>query len=129
MLRQLYDWLTRSEGNIYFIGILSTAFAALFGNVPTLLGGVEVFHQSNVVHFAELIGTNGYFWPLLSYTTAMGGSMLLTSSIAGVLLMRMEDISYAWYLKHVAPKVLAGFCVGFVLLILIIQGVIWINQV
>lgn len=129
LLRQLYDWLTRSEGNIYFIGILSTVFAALFGNVPTLLGGVEVFHQSNVVHFAELIGTNGYFWPLLSYTTAMGGSMLLTSSIAGVLLMRMEDISYAWYLKHVAPKVMAGFCVGFVLLILIIQGVIWINQV
>jgi Na+/H+ antiporter NhaD/arsenite permease-like protein len=67
LLRQLYDWLTKSEGNIYFIGILSTAFAALFGNVPTLLGGVEVFHQSNVVHFAELIGTNGYFWPLFLY--------------------------------------------------------------
>lgn len=129
LLRQLYDWLTRSEENIYFIGILSTAFSALFGNVPTLLGSVEVFHQSNVVHFAELIGTNGYFWPLLSYTTAMGGSMLLTSSIAGVLLMRMENISYGWYFKHVAPKVLAGFIVGFAVLVLIIQGVIWTSQV
>ena len=74
-----------------------------------------------------LTGTDGYIWPLLSYATAMGGSMLLTASISGVMLMRMEDITFRWYLRHIAPKVIAGFFVGFVVLALIIQGVIYLN--
>lgn len=49
--------------------------------------------------------------------------MLLTGSIAGVLLMRMEGIGFGWYFRHIAPKVLAGFVVGFLLLILMTEVV------
>ena len=50
-------------------------------------------------------------------TTALGGSVLLTGSVAGMLLMRMEGISFGWYLRHIAPKVLTGTIVGYIVLL------------
>lgn len=127
LFKQLYNGLTTSAENIYLIGLCNTILSASLGTVPTLLANIEIFHQTDAGQFANLIGTDGYFWPLLSYTSTLGGSLLLTGSVAGVLLMRMEGIGFGWYLKHIAPKVLAGFAVGFALLVLIIQGVIWIQ--
>ncbi len=126
MMKYAYEWVTNQVESIYIIGVCTTFFSSLFGTVPTLLGSVELFHQIDSGTFAHLITTDGYIWPMLSYTTTMGGTLLLTGSIAGVLLMRMESISFSWYFKHIAPKVMAGFVVGFLLLVMIIQGVIWV---
>ncbi len=128
LFRQLYQWLATSVHNIYIIGVCTTFLSSLFGNVPMLLGNIHIFNQTDPGAFAELIGTDGYYWPLLSYTTTMGGSMLLTGSIAGVLLMRTEDISFRWYLRHIAPKVFVGFLAGFTVLALIVQGILLFNQ-
>ena len=127
LLRDFYVWITNGLENIFIIGLCSTALSSLFGSLPTLLGCVEVFHQTGASQFAHWVETDGFLWPLLSYTTALGGSMVLTGSIAGILLMRMEGIGFRWYFRHIAPKVFAGFAVGFVLLVLIIQGYIWIQ--
>lgn len=127
LFHTLFNWLCVNMSNVYVIGLCTTFLSSLFGNVPTLLASVEVFNQSQASNMSMLTGTDGYIWPLLSYATAMGGSMLLTASISGVMLMRMEDITFRWYLRHIAPKVIAGFFVGFVVLALIIQGVIYLN--
>ena len=83
--------------------------------MPVLLGSVDVISQLNLPQ--DVITTDGSLWPALSYATSMGGSMLLTGSIAGVLLMRMEGLSFRWYLRHVTPKVVAGYAVGYVIII------------
>lgn len=127
LFHTLFNWLCVNMSNVYVISLCTTFLSSLFGNVPTLLASVEVFNQSQASNMSMLTGTDGYIWPLLSYATAMGGSMLLTASISGVMLMRMEDITFRWYLRHIAPKVIAGFFVGFVVLALIIQGVIYLN--
>lgn len=127
ILHHFYQTLSLQESNIYLVGLASTALSALFGNVPTLIGSVDMFAHSATDSFSTLAATNGYLWPLLSYTTAMGSSMLLTGSISGILFMRMEGASFGWYLRHIVPKVAVGYCVGFALLALIIQGVIFFN--
>ena len=128
MLRWLYQVLNLQDSNIYVIGLLSTVLSALLGNVPTLVGSVALFTHATSGTLSSLVETNGYMWSLMSYSTAIGGSMLLTASISGVLLMRMEGVTFGWYLRHIMPKVIVGYIVGFVLLALIIQGVIYFEN-
>lgn len=127
ILRRIYQMFNLQESNIYVVGLVSTALSALFGNVPTLIGSVDLFAHGSTGSFSALAETNGYLWPLISYTTAMGGSMLLTGSISGILLMRMEGVNFGWYFRHIVPKVVIGYLVGFALLAFIIQGVIFFN--
>lgn len=116
VLQHIATWLLNHIGNIWILGGITTVLASLFGNIPTLLASTEAFgHLSG--EWSYLTACNGTLWPLISYTTALGGSVLLTGSVAGMLLMRMEGISFGWYLRHIAPKVLTGTIVGYIVLL------------
>lgn len=119
VLQTAYEWTAARTGNVYLLGGAFTALSALFGTIPTLLGGVGIFDQTTVTALTPLLQTDGPFWTVLSYTTAMGGSMLLTGSVAGLLLMRMENITFSWWVRHILPKVFAGFLVGYLILMLV----------
>lgn len=94
VLQHIATWLLSHIGNIWILGGITTVLASLFGNIPTLLASTEAFgHLSG--EWSHLTACNGTLWPLISYTTALGGSVLLTGSVAGMLLMRMEGISLA----------------------------------
>ena len=113
-----FNWLTKHlDNNIYFIGAIMGLLSGVLNNVTTLLGNIAVFSQDVVeMHpdFDTLFTENGTFWPLLSYTTAMGGSLLSIGSLAGYALMRMENVTLRWYVRHFAGKVLAGWLVGLI---------------
>lgn len=95
--------------NIYIVGATSGVLAALFNNVSLVLLNMDTFsHAAGAADFA----TDGHFWPLMSYCTAVGGSLLAIGSMAGLALVRMEEGSSKWYLVHFFPKVLAGFAAG-----------------
>ena len=128
LFHTFFVWISQHMSNAYVIGLFTACVSSMFGNVPTLLASVEVFNQPHAGVLTALTSTDGYMWPLLSYATMMGGSVLLTGSISGVLLMRMEDISFRWYLRHIAPKVIAGFVVGFIVFALVMQGVILLKD-
>lgn len=111
-----------SQGtNVYGLGVAATALSALLGNLPTLVAGCSVFGEANGESVFPALATDGALWPLLSYCTALGGTLLLTGSITGATLMRMEGVGFGWYFKHVTPKVLAGFITGFACLIAITE--------
>ena len=128
IIRQLYESFDLQESNVYVVGIVSTILSSLLGHVPTLIGSIDLFAHTTSGSLSALVGIDGYLWPMISYATVMGGSMLLTGSISGILFMRMEEVNFGWYLRHIVPKVIIGFAVGFVLLALIIQGVIYFNN-
>lgn len=110
LLAGLSSWMAARLDNVYLLGVGSAVLAALFGNLPALMAGISVCGGSSAL---PEMAADGAFWHLLSYTTAMGGSLLLTASVSGVLLMRMEGMTFGWYFRHVMPKVLAGFAAGF----------------
>ena len=97
------------------MALVTSVLSAILGNVPVLLGSVEVMNQMDLPHQVSM--TDGALWPALSFASSIGGSMLLTGSIAGVLLMRMEGMSFRWYLRHITPKVIAGFLVGYAIVL------------
>ena len=74
-----------------------------------MLSDIALFRH---VEHLPAFSPNGDFWPLLSYVTALGGSLWLIGSTAGLALWRMEGINFGGYLKHFMPKVLVGGFVG-----------------
>ncbi len=106
--------------NVYLVGAVMGGLSAVFGNIPTLLGGVFFFNpeaggaaQADVmVNYAS----GGVFWPLLSYSTALGSVVFSVSTVAGMALMRMEGVKMGWYFRHISGKVLVGWCVGLVVM-------------
>jgi len=62
------------------------------------------------------VATNGAYWEVIAYSTAVGGCLLSVGSVSGLALMRAEHVSLGWYIKHLTPKVLLGWIIGFVAL-------------
>lgn len=118
---RLANNLCAHGANVYGLGLISTALSALLGNIPILVAGCSIFGETSGQTILSVLDTDGAFWPILSYSTALGGTLLLTGSVTGATLMRIEGVSFGWYFKHVTPKVLAGFFTGFACLIAIAE--------
>ena len=110
VLPTLQDFAEAHCSNICVLGAASAAASSVFGNVPILLGNMATFAQGTVE--GTPFAPDGLFWPLLSYCTAVGGSMLTLGTMGGFALWRMEGIQLRWYARHILPKVFLGFLVG-----------------
>ncbi|MBQ7511333.1 MAG: sodium:proton antiporter NhaD [Prevotella sp.] len=62
------------------------------------------------------VATNGAYWKVIAYTTAVGGCLLSVGTVSGLALMRAEHVTLGWYIKHLTPKVLLGWIVGYIVL-------------
>lgn len=60
--------------------------------------------------------TNGMYWKIIAYCSAMGGNVLLLGSMSGLALMKMEHIHVGWYFKHVGAVAAIGSALGLVLM-------------
>ena len=60
--------------------------------------------------------TNGMYWKIIAYCSAMGGNVLLLGSMSGLALMKMEHIHVGWYFKHVGAVAALGSALGLVLM-------------
>lgn len=96
--------------NIYIIGVATAALSGFLNNITLMLLNIDTF--SNCGAAAAAFVPDGNFWPLMSYCTAAGGSLLAIGSMAGLALARIEEGSVKWYFVHFFPKVLAGFAAG-----------------
>jgi Na+/H+ antiporter NhaD/arsenite permease-like protein len=95
----LPEWLF-----VYLIGI----FSAIVDNVPLVAASMGMF--SNQI--------DASVWHIIAYSAGTGGSLLIIGSAAGVVVMGLEQISFAWYIKRIAPLAFTGFTIGFISLIL-----------
>lgn len=116
LARELMTWTLTHGANLFAVNLGIGAVAAVVGNVPALIAGIDTFSVDGASVQNAALASEGYFWPMLSYCATMGGLLFSTSSIAGLVVMRMEKITFGWYLRHVTPKVLVGFLAGFAVL-------------
>ncbi|MDO4929832.1 MAG: sodium:proton antiporter NhaD [Bacteroidales bacterium] len=116
ILERFFEWSTMKLHNIYIIGAAMGFISAVFNNVTTVLANLCVFAPDLVQAHPELngsFGMDGLFWPLLSYSTAVGSSLLSIGTMAGFALMRIEGVKLRWYVRHISGKIFAGWVVGF----------------
>lgn len=97
----LPEWLF-----VFLIGV----FSAIVDNVPLVAASMGMFTQD----------MDASVWHMIAYSAGTGGSLLIIGSAAGVVVMGLEQISFGWYFKRIAPLALAGFILGFFALMVII---------
>lgn len=111
MLGEMAGWLTTKVQNINLLTILIGALSAIVDNVPLVAASQGMFSM-------EQYPADHYFWEMLAYTTATGGSILIIGSAAGVIAMGIEKINFIWYLKRFGFWAFTGYISGAVIYIL-----------
>ena len=104
-------------GNVYVVNAIIGLASAVVDNVPLVASCMAMYEIDPV---GGVFGVDGAFWQLLAFCAGTGGSMLIIGSIAGVVVMGLERLSFGYYLRHFSLPSLTGFVAGIV--------VYWIEQ-
>ena len=121
-LERFFNWSLSSLNNIYIIGAFMGLLSSIFNNVAVIIGNVSLFSPDLIYAHPELeghFGQDGIFWPLLSYSSAIGSSLFSIGTMAGLALMKMENVSLRWYIRHFSGKILAGWAAGAIIFYII----------
>lgn len=114
MLDAFYRWSLGHIGNCYVLASVAGLLSGIFNNVAMLLSCIYVYADGNCFSLVDdsVFAGDSPFWALTSYSTAVGGSLLIMGTMGGYLLMRMEEVSFSWYLRHITGKVFLGWLAG-----------------
>ena len=105
------EWFDTYIHDIWMVGIGAGFLSSIVDSFTIAISNISLY----TVGVGD-VATNGAYWKVIAYTTAVGGTLLSIGSISGLALMRAEHVSMAWYIKHVTPKVLLGWLLGYVIL-------------
>ena len=111
---QLFAFAQNSYGGVWLAGLIAGVVSCFLESFATAMSMITVVDT-------EVIGLlsnpdymqNGAYWKVVAYATAVCGNIFCWGSISGLALTRMERVSFAWYVRNVGVKVLAGVVVGF----------------
>ena len=101
------------------VGIVSGLLSGLVDTFTIAISDISLYPVVKGALPGDYIGsfiTNGIYWKIIAYTTAVGGCLLSVGSVSGLALMKMEHIRLGWYVKNMTLKVLAGGIVGLAVL-------------
>lgn len=105
------NWMDTYVHDIWILGFGAGLLSSIVDSFTIAISNISLY----VVGVGD-IATNGSFWKIIAYTTAVGGCLLSVGSISGLALMRAEHVSLLWYIRHLTPKVLLGWVLGYVIL-------------
>lgn len=94
-------------GNIWVVAVVSGVLSSAVDTFTIAMTDVSLYPIS-----LGDFGTNGVYWKLVPFCTAVGGCLTMVGSISGIALMRMEHIHLGWYLNNITWKVLIGALAG-----------------
>ena len=114
VLGDIAHWMDNTIGNIWLMGLGSGILSSLVDTYTVAMTNISLYPVGE-----GLFATNGAYWKVIAYCTAVGGCLVSVGSMSGLALMKMEHIRLGWYVKNLTPKVLAGWLIGL--------GVLWIE--
>ena len=113
-------WCDRYIHNIYIYSLILGAISAFLDNVALVLTSISMYDVLENVdavagvdpEYLRSFALNGQYWQLVAYSGGIGGCLLSIGSTAGYALMKGENVSIWWYLRHISGKVLVGWLAG-----------------
>ena len=101
----------------FLITTLIGGMSSIVDNVPLVSVCIKMFSDASIItsmspDYAVNFQQDGLFWHLLTFTSGVGGSLLIIGSAAGVVAMGIEKISFGWYFKHITLLALIGYLAG-----------------
>lgn len=94
---------TITEGSPVTLSILLGLSSAVVDNVPLVDACINMFDR---------VPRDGALWQLTALSAGTGGSILSIGSMAGVLLMSLENVSFMWYCRNASSWAILGFFLG-----------------
>ncbi|MDY6205884.1 MAG: sodium:proton antiporter NhaD [Prevotella sp.] len=104
--------------NVWLNGLLAGLFSSFLDNFATAMSFIsfhEVVTDASIGHMMSFT-QNGWFWKVIAYSSAVGGSIMSIGSMSGIALMKMERVRVGWYLKNVGAAALAGWIAGLLIM-------------
>ena len=105
------QWADTYIHDIWMMGIAAGLLSSVVDTFTIAISNISLYKVG-----VGDVATNGAYWEVIAYSTAVGGCLLSVGSVSGLALMRAEHVSLGWYIKHLTPKVLLGWIIGFVAL-------------
>ena len=107
------NWFDTYVHDIWLMGIAAGLLSSVVDTFTIAMSNISLY-QIGVGDVA----TNGAYWRVIAFSTAVGGCLLSVGNVCGLALMRSEHVKFGWYIKHVTPKVLLGWILGSIVLLL-----------
>lgn len=112
--------------NVWIMGVIAGVSSCVIDTFATCMSffslhqvidaqQLRLFSDSD---YMSAFVTNGMYWKIIAYCSAMGGNVLLLGSMSGLALMKMEHIHVGWYFKHVGAVAAIGSALGLVLMLI-----------
>ena len=105
-------WFDDTIHNIWLTGVAAGVLSSLIDTFTVAVSNIMLYQ---VTDFGDM-ATNGAYWEIIAYCTAVGGCLLCVGSTSGFALMKMEHVRLWWYLRNLTPKVALGLLIGLVAL-------------
>ena len=113
VLTTIAQWIESTIGNIWIIGAISGALSSCIDMFTIAISDISIAQSLHgMTDVAGDYAQNGAYWLIVAFSTGIGGCLLSVGSICGIALMQMEHIRVGWYVRRIAPKVLAGWLLG-----------------
>ena len=116
------EWIDDTVHSVWVLGIVSGFLSGIVDSFTIAMSDISLYQIADaalVGSYDENFVTNGAYWKIIAFCTAVGGCLLSVGSVSGLALMKMEHMRLGWYIKNLTLKVLAGMLVGL--------GVLWIE--
>lgn len=110
------NWCDQYIHNIYIMSLVLGAVSSVMDNIALVISGISIYpvldgNTGGMTEYMQSFVQNGQYWHLITLSGCVGGCLLPIGNTAGYALMKAEDVSIWWYLKHITFKVLLGwFC-------------------
>lgn len=110
------NWCDAYIHNIYILTVFFGFVSSVFDSIPLLITSSSMYEVQgpDAVGYMQAFVQNGDYWNLLSFCTAMGGTLLTIGSVAGFAVTSVERIPFLWYINRFAWMVLIGWGCGLV---------------
>lgn len=99
--------------------VMGTAAALMSTVVDNFATAITFFSFHDVSTTAEaqqyinnMYAQDGTYWIVIAYAVAVGGNIFGLGSMSGLAYLKMERVSFSWYLRNVTWRVLAGVAAG-----------------
>ncbi len=112
-MRAASGWLDANIHSTYLLSIVLGLLSAVMDNIVLVLSGVNIYSvltpEEAVTPYLENFLQNGQYWHLISLSGNIGGCLLPIGSVAGLALMKSEEVTIWWWLRRITLGTLFGW--------------------
>lgn len=112
-MRAVSQWLDANIHSTYLLSIVLGLLSAVMDNIVLVLSGVNIYSvltpEEAVTPYLENFLQNGQYWHLISLSGNIGGCLLPIGSVAGLALMKAEEVTIWWWFRRITLGTLIGW--------------------